>query len=70
MFGVHSTYDFAAFSLPWSAPVSASVAAVSDLAPADLDPRFLHPDLALLPITPRHYRVIMAATGSWVECPD
>src|SRR5204862_5493514 len=34
---------------PGQASVSAPAAAVTDLATADLDPRFLHPDLALLP---------------------
>jgi hypothetical protein len=54
MCGVHRIYDFAAFCLPWSAPVSASAAAVTDLVTADLGPGFLHPDLALLPIRPMH----------------
>jgi hypothetical protein len=40
MSGVHRIYDFAAVCLPWSAPVSASVAAVIDLATADRDPGF------------------------------
>jgi hypothetical protein len=39
---------------PGQPSVSASVATVADLATADLDPEVLHPDLALLPITPMH----------------
>jgi hypothetical protein len=54
MFGVHRIYYFAAFCLPWSALVSAPIAAVADLVAADLAPGILHPDLALLPITPLH----------------
>jgi hypothetical protein len=54
MSGVHRIYDFAAFCLPWSAQVSGSVPAVTDLDPADLAFGLLHPDLALLPITPMH----------------
>jgi hypothetical protein len=54
MCGVHGIYDFAVFCLPWSAPVSVSVATVTDLVAADLAPRFLHPDLALLSIRPMH----------------
>jgi hypothetical protein len=54
MCSVHGIYDFAAFCLPWSAPVSIPVATVTDLVAADLASRFLHPDLALLPITPMH----------------
>jgi hypothetical protein len=54
MCGVHGIYDFAVFCLPWSAPVSASVSAVTDLVAADLAPGLLHSDLALLPITPMH----------------
>jgi len=53
--GVHGIYDFAVFCLPWSAPVSASVATIADLAIADLAPGTLHPDLALLPATPMHH---------------
>jgi hypothetical protein len=63
IYGVHRVYDFGAFCLSWSPTVYASVAAVTDLAAADLAPQLLHPDLASLPITPRHYRVIMAVTG-------
>src|SRR6266496_1269347 len=39
---------------PGQPPASASVATVTDLVTADLGPGLLHPDLALLPITPMH----------------
>jgi hypothetical protein len=54
MCGVHGIYDFAVSACPGQPPVSASVAAVTDLVAADLAPRFLHPDLVLLPIRPMH----------------
>jgi hypothetical protein len=52
--GVHRIYDFGTFCLSWSPLRLRLVTTVTDLAAADLDPRFLHPDLALLPITPMH----------------
>ena len=62
------TASTASTTLPSSAcpghpPGCASVVAVTDLAAADLAPRFLHPDLALLSITPVHHVVIMVSSA-------
>jgi hypothetical protein len=64
MSGVHHIYDFAPSACPGQPPVSASVAAVINLAAADLDPGILHADLALLPITLLHHLMIMASSAT------
>jgi hypothetical protein len=67
MSGVHHIYDFAPSACPGQPPVSASVASVAaviNLAAADLDPGILHADLALLPITPLHHLMIMASSAT------
>jgi hypothetical protein len=51
---IHYFYDFAAFRLLGSPVCSDHLAAAADLRTADLEPGVLHPDLALLPITPMH----------------
>jgi hypothetical protein len=62
--GVHHFYDFATFHLLASPACSYLLAAVADARAAHLDPGVLHPDLALLPITPVHHQMIMVGSAS------
>jgi hypothetical protein len=54
MSGVHHFYDFAALHLLALPVCLCLLAAVADAHAAHPDPEVLHPDLALLPITPMH----------------
>jgi hypothetical protein len=62
--GVHHFYDFATFHLPASPVCLYLLATVADAHTAHIDPGFLHPDLALLRITPMHHPMSMDSSAT------